>query len=362
MTARSEPSAAPAPEGSGRFAALSRPLATLVVAVTVILILAGLPYAFHPAPAAPPAHAVNGFTLYGRIIDRMRAGEPYESAAVSELRAEGGPLKPFVTVRPPWLAESLSRLPDPASRDRALEVLALAAVIAWTLRLRTCAQSPLWMGFAALAVFTGAGAGMVGAGSMGLFHEAWAGVLIALSLALRSDRRFVASVLVGLLAGLVRELALPYLLVMALAAFVERRRMEGAAFTAALGLALAALAWHAAQVMALTRPTDFVSPGWIEFAGWGFVLLAAKWNLIVMAFGLWAAALVVPLALLGAIGRGDGLGLRLALLLTGYCLGFMVIGRPANVYWGLVTAPIMSVGLALAPLALVDLFRVARRA
>ncbi len=67
------------------------------------------------------------------------------------------------------------------------------------------------MGFSALAVFSGVGASMLGVGSMGLFHEAWAGLLIALSLALRTEKRFWSAALVGLLAALVRELALPYL-------------------------------------------------------------------------------------------------------------------------------------------------------
>lgn len=357
-----EPRGVRSPDRIGRFAAAPRPLAALILVALAGLILAGLPYALHPGPVTPPAHAVNGFILYGRVIDRVRSGEPYESAAVGELRTEGGPLKPFVTVRPPWLAEALARLPDAPSRDRALQCLALAVIAAWVIRLRTYAKGPIWMGFTAIALFTGVGASMVGAGSMSLFHEAWAGLLIALSLALRTEKRFLASALVGLLAALVRELALPYLAVMALVALAERRRSESVAFAVSLAAALAALDWHAHQVMALTRPTDVVSPGWIDWAGWGFVLLAAKWNLIVLALGLWAAAVLAPLALLGAAGRRDGLGLRLTVLLIGYSLGFMAIGRPANYYWGLTTAPILAVALSLSPAALADLARAVRRA
>jgi hypothetical protein len=357
MRAEQKPRGVRSPDRRGRFATLPRPLAFIVLAALAALILVGLLLALHPSPVTPPAHAVNGFTLYGRIIERMRAGEAYEPAAVSELRAEGGPLKPFVTVRPPLLAEALSRLPDPQTRDRALQFLAFVVIVAWVIRLRTAAANPTWMGFTALVIFTGAGSCMVGAGSMSLFHEAWAGLLIALSLALRTERRFLASAAIGLIAALVRELALPYLAVMALLAVAERRRNESIAFSAALALALAALAWHAHQVMALTRPTDHSAPGWVEWAGWGFVLLAARWNLIVLALGLWAAALIVPLALAGAAGRRDGLGLRLAVLLIGYSLGFMAIGRPSNYYWGLVTAPLLCVGLAMAPRALADLAR-----
>lgn len=346
---------------TGRFADLPRPMALLTLAAVVLLILAGLPYALHPGPVTPPAHSVNGLTFYARVIERMRAGESYEPAAVSELRAEGGPIKPFVTVRPPLLAEALARLPNIQACDRALQLLGLVVILAWVWRLRSYGQGPTWIGFSALAVFTGVVSMMVGAGSMSLFHEAWAGLLIALSLALRSDKRFWAAAAVGLLAALVRELALPYLAVMSLAALLDRRRAEAAAFGAALAIAVGALAWHARAVMALTVPGDAVSPGWVEFAGWDFVVLAARWNLLAMALGLTAAAIVVPLAILGATGRRDSLGLRLAALLIGYSLGFMVIGRPANAYWGLVTAPLLGVGLALAPRAFTDLTRAAGR-
>jgi hypothetical protein len=203
---------------------------------------------------------------------------------------------------------------------------------------------------------------MISPGTTVLFHEVWAGLLIAASLALRSDKRFVLAAVVGCLAALVRELALPYLVVMAAVALVERRRAEAAAFALALAAACAALAWHAHEVMSLTTPADAASPGWVAMAGWRFVLLAAQWNLIVLVLGAFAAAVIVPLALAGALARRDGLGIRLAALIFGYCLGFMVIGRLSNAYWGLVTTPIMSAALCFAPGALGDLVRRTPRA
>ena len=62
-------------------------------------------------------------------------------------------------------------------------------------------------------------------------------------------------------------------------------------------------------------------------------------------------------ALAGSIGAKNGLGLQLASLLLGYTLGFAVIGRPENIFWGLMTAPLIAVGLCFAPTALVDLVR-----
>jgi len=340
-----------------RFAGLARAPAAAILVALAALIALGFGYAAHPQRVIPPAHAVNGFRLYGAIIARMRAGQRYANAAVEELRAEGGPLRPFVTVRPPALATVLSWLPGSGSRATALMTLAAAGLIAWTIRLRPYGSGALWLGWIFVALFSGIGPPLVTAGPMSLFHEAWAGLLIALSLALRTEKRFAAAALVGCLAALVRELALPYLAVMAIVAFAERRRGEGAAFCLALAAALAALAWHAWTVMALTTPQDLTSPGWVAAAGWRFVLLAAQWNFAAAILGMWAAAVFVPVGLAGGLGVRDGLGRRLTALIAGYCLGFMVIGRPSNAYWGLVTAPLLAIGLALGPAAIADLAR-----
>jgi hypothetical protein len=325
------------------------------------MVCVGVYIASHPVPAPPPLHGVNGFTLYQSIIDRMRTGVPYEKAAVAALRAQDGPLRPFVAVRPPALAMVLSWLPDHASRELVLRALAAATIVAWMFRLAPYAPGPYRLGATGLTIFSGMGAPFISPGSMELFHEVWAGLLIALSLALRSDRRFVVAAVVGCLAALVRELALPYLVVMAVAALADRRRAEAAAFALALAVACGALAWHAYEVMSLTTLRDAASPGWVAIAGWRFVLLAAQWNLIVFALGAWAAAFLVPLALAGACARRDGLGIRLAALVIGYCLGFMVIGRLSNAYWGLVTMPIMSVALCFGAGAVGDLSRRALR-
>jgi hypothetical protein len=350
-----------APDGSGvagRFARLPRAGAIAVLVAMLALIAYGLQLSAHAASAPPPAHAVNGPKFYGAIIERLRTGADYEHAAVNELRAEGGPLKPFVTVRPPLLAVTLAQLPAPLWRALALKIAAVAALLAWALRPGGKESRAFWL-VACLVLLTGLTTPLVASGGVYLFHEAWAGVLIALSLGLRTDDRWRAAAVVGLLAALVRELAMPYLLVMALAALIERRRGEAAGFALALAAACAALAWHAVAETALTRPGDFASPGWMVLDGWDFVLRTAEWNLIVAAAGGWAAAVIVPLALTGAVGRTDGLGLRLALLLIGYTLGFMVIGRPSNAYWGLVTAPLVALGLCFAPQAMLDLARAA---
>jgi hypothetical protein len=340
---------------ASRFARLPRSGAIALLVLLALAIAAG----FLSPPAPTHMKHVQGgddLAFYQAVVARVHAGQPYEAAAVAQLRAVHGPLRPFLAVRPPALAWILAALPSPSWGDWILEALSLTVIAAWVARLRGLGWGPASLGGAAIGLFTGLAAPLA-TRDMGLIHDAWGGVLIALSLAARSERRFWTAAALGLAAALIRELALPYLVVMAMAALVERRRSEAGAFAGAFGLALIALAWHAHAVDALVGPADPASPGWVKFGGWSFVLATAKWNLLAILGGLAAAAAVVPLSLVGAAGRGDGLGLRLAALLFGYTIGFMVIGRPENTYWGLVTAPLTAVGLCLAPAALRDLVR-----
>ena len=341
---------------TGRFARSPR-----WAAIAILIALAGLiALGLARPPSRPldprPEKGGDDVAFYQGVVARMRAGQPYEAAAIGELRAVGGPLRPFLVVRPPLLASLLVRLPDAQTADRLMALLSVGVLVAWGFRFMRIGWPPLAVGGGALVAFTGVAAPMVTT-NMSLSHEAWAGLLIAASLAVRSERRWGAAVALGLLAALIRELAMPYLLVMALAALIERRRTEAAAFALALAASVAALAWHAHLVSGLTSAHDQASPGWLKFCGWPFVMATAKWNLAVIVGGAVAGALLVPLALAGAIGRRDGLGLRLALVLVGYTVGFMAIGRPENSYWGLLTAPLLAVGLCFAPAALTDLMR-----
>ena len=73
----------------------------------------------------------------------------------------------------------------------------------------------------------------------------------------------------------------------------------------------------------------------------------------------WVAAVATPLALLGWAAWSDGYAKRVACMLGLWLAAFLLIGRPDNAYWGFLFAPILPVGLALAPAALRDLFNAA---
>ncbi len=249
-----------------RFARLSAPAAAGILALLMALIVLGLnlPGRRTPVPSAPGRDDIG---LYSRVIDRVRAGEPYASAAIAEQRAAGYPVRPFVAVRPPVLAVALSWLPNRLTADVLLAALAAMVIIAWTTRLRPVRTSIAWLAATPLIVFTGVEGTMTLVG-MSRLHETWAGLLIALSLALRTDRRFAAAVILGLLAGMIRELATPYLV--ASCALAERRRAVAAAFALALAACLAALALHAATVA--VADARHGAPGWVTFGGWRFAV------------------------------------------------------------------------------------------
>jgi hypothetical protein len=294
--------------------------------------------------------------FYRKVVERVRVGEPYEAAAVSEQRAEHYALRPFVAVRPPLLATFLARLP-PGAAQKLLAALAVAVILAWTVRLRPFSPGPIGLAASAFAVLTGAGWAFFPKVELSLIHEAWAGLLIALALALRTERRFAASLAVGLLAAFVRELAAPFLLVMALAALAEKKKLEALCFFVAINVELAALYWHAHALAPLISASDRASQGWVRFSGWPFVLSAARWNILVLLAGQWMAAILVPLAIMGAAGRSGGLALRLAALLAGYVASFLIVGRPENYYWGLLIAPLIGAGAVLSPGVVVALWR-----
>jgi hypothetical protein len=348
-----------------------RPLASALILLALLALTGlGLWTSFHgaanPAPRTriaasaqrSPARSTRpnpgDAALYRRVIEDVRAGTPYYRAAAQEQRRGGYPLRPFVAVRPPTLAVGLAFLPNEFARRAVLAALALATLAAWTRRQADLGVRGLSLAGAMVALAMGSVAAFSPLAYP--FHELWAGLLIMLSIALRRPERWALAVLVGLLAALTRELAGAYLLAMAALAWKDGYRREALAWLGALVVLGIALAGHAWAVGAQVLPGDAVSQGWLKVSGWRFVLLAVRWNTILLAAPLWVAALLTPLALLGLAAWRDPLGERMALTVFGYAGAFIVIGRPENAYWGLLIAPLWPLGLLLAPKTLLMLF------
>jgi len=188
-------------------------------------------------------------------------------------------------------------------------------------------------------------------------HEVWAGTLIALSLALHRPGRWGWSLAVAALALAIRELSLPYVLLMAALALWRRDWREFAGWTAISLLFGAILMWHQAAVAAAVLPSDPASPGWAALGGWDGMLrtfyLAGplRWLAAVVA------APIIILALFGWASWKSATGLAATLMYSGYGFAFMLFGRANNFYWGLMVAPAFLLGLAFLPRAFSDLAR-----
>ena len=293
---------------------------------------------------AAPTSGPTDLSLYAHAAAAAAHPSTYYAQVIAEQRREGYELKPFLVVRPPALSFLLAALRTESLRRLAIVALALGSLAAWWARLGREGVASLPRAFDLIALATGALPAV--APQAPYLHEMWAGLLISLSLALRRQDRFALAVAAGLAAALIRELAAPYLVVMATTALFGRHWREAAAWALALALFAAALALHADLVDALVLPSDHASGGWLKLSGWPFVLHAAQWNAVLAVAPAWVTALAVPAALTGAANWTTSLGRRLAAVLVAYALAFTVVGRPENFYWGLMFTPLLPLGFA----------------
>ena len=305
--------------------------------------------------------------LYDRVIQRIGRGQNYYVAAADEHRKSNYPLRPGVAVRLPTLAYLDLWLGDqgrgaevlvPGELVAALALL-LAVVGAWWRRLGDEPGGAPFQRIGTALMFMGA--------SLGLnryyfvLHELWAGMLIALSLALhRPGQRWLGAVLIAALALVIREHALPYVALMAALALWRRDWKEGAAWGALIAVFLVGMAVHLHFVAQQVRPSDVVGPAWLVLRG-----LSGWLSSVVLSSNLrflWhqVSGPLVILMVLGWAGWKTSLGTTATLLYLGYGLLFMIAGRADNFYWGAVIAPAMFVGLAFVPRALRSLVRSAR--
>jgi hypothetical protein len=343
-----------------RFAGLGRMQARAALLALVLLLLACLSALALPDPRlAAPVAGSSGQTdlmLYEKIVAGIKAGGDYYGVAIDALRAGAYPLRPFLTVRLPALATLQAALPA-WGPIVLLFALAGATGVAWGARLGEALAGVLPR-IAALLLLLGSMLAFLQAG-LWPFHEIWAGLLVALSLALRRPGRWVEAAAVGLLAMLIRESAAPYVAIMALLAWLEGERREALGWGAALLVFAAALAVHAHAVLGMTQATDPASPGWSGLLGFGFFVQSVTLATALQLLPLAAAALLVGLALFGWASWSDPLGLRMLVVLAAYAALIGIFARADTFYWGLIVAPVFLAGLVFAPAGIRDLVRAA---
>jgi hypothetical protein len=290
--------------------------------------------------------------LYQGIVDGVRHGGGYYQVAATQLRAGGYPLRPFVTFRLPTLAVVEAALP-PFIIVALLYVLAAAAILAWFVRLRPILANRA--ATAAALVLLAAGMVVFVRPELASFHEIWAGPLIALSLALRRPGRWVEAAALGLIAMLIRETALLYVAVMAVFALADGQRREAAGWIGAILIFAGVVACHAHAVAGVAGPLDRASPGWGGLLGIGSVVQALAASTALSMLPLLIATPLIGLALIGWAGWRDPAGARGIAILVAYGALIGIAARPDTLYWAMLVAPLVLLGLVFVPDAIGDL-------
>jgi hypothetical protein len=340
---------------TSRFARLGRWPARCVLLILILATFAGMRVqnAAEPAPSTEASDHAD-VRLYERVIAGLRAGGDYHEVAAAAHRVGHYPLKPFVTVRLPTLAWVQAKLPEGAAAIL-LYLLAAATALAWAGALKREGElnAPAAIG----AVLVASGAATLLRPELVVWHEGWAALLMALSLALHRDGRFAGALLAAGAAAAIREQAVLLPLVVGGFSLLERRWREAGAWGMLVVTFALFLAWHAAEVAAVTLPGDAASPGWSGGGGWQAAVAMAQATGPLRLLPAPAAALLVPVALLGWAAWPPGR--RAAALLAANLLLLALFARPDNFYWGFLIAPLLPLGLLFAPRALADLFRAA---
>jgi hypothetical protein len=306
----------------------------------------GLVAAFRGRTALPPPQEGGGSDLkmYSAITARVAAGENYYRVLADELPARGYATRPVFNWRLPTLSW-LNAIPPPRIWSRVLLVaIGVAVIVLWLVAIRGAIPRMTIQSMPVILIGT---APLLIISASVVFYEVWAGLLIAASLACSGLGRWKWSVGLGAAALMIRELALPFIVIMAAIAWLEGRRRETFSWLAAVGVFAVFWAWHISQVLSVMPPDGLVN-SWVVGGGWPRVLQASHSSIFLMlvpeSWDQWFIAIVVPILWAGSWYWNDRLGRRLALVLSGYFAMFMVVGRADNWYWGFLIAPLIPLG------------------
>ncbi|HVI99030.1 MAG TPA: hypothetical protein VM657_08195 [Sphingomonas sp.] len=342
---------------SSRFAGLDRQNARLLLAIVAVLAAIAIALSTAsllpvPEPIAPDQPRQTDAALYRSIVEGIRNGGSYYDVAADALRAGHYPLRPFVAFRLPTLAVVQAALPHIVG-ILLLFVLAAGTAAAWLSRLRVALPRP--GALAAAMVLIAGGLIAFVQPPIAVFHEIWAGLLIALSLALRRPGRWLDAVALGLIAMLVRETALLYVAVMGGMALLEGRVREALGWAATVVVFAIVVLFHARAVGLVVQPGDLTSPGWQGMMGLGFVLESISVSTALAMLPIWLSAALLMIALIGWAGWDDPLAARTLATILAYALLIGLFARADNFYWGLMIAPVALIGIAFAPDAIRDI-------
>jgi hypothetical protein len=324
--------------------------AVFVIALLIASILYGI-VVFRPLPYVEEVKQREGdLKCYQTIVEQIHAGRNYYAIAGEELRKRSYPTGNVFNWRLPALAWMLGKLPSIRTGQMMAFILATITLLIW-LMVFIREKYAFWQVFCGGVILSGPITYSLIPGPF-LSHEFWAGTLIALSLAAHARGWRYASVVSGLMALFLRELSLPFVCVMMILAYREGQHREALIwFTGILAFG-GELLLHWTIVRKLITANDRALPGgWIVFGGWPFVLGTAQMNPLLLISPPWVTAIMLPLSLLGLAWWRDASGIRVACTVGIYVLAFAIAGRSCNIYWGLMYAFVLPLGLLHVPSA-----------
>lgn len=344
-----------------RFSDLGFYSSIAVVATLLIIIVYGIIVCRPMLPADKNVNPKDAdLKLYQNIAEQIHSGTGYYQAADKELRRMGYATHSVFNWRLPPLAWLLGHLPSIKTGQILAVILSFITLVAWLMIFHRYRYGQKRFLFGGL-ILSGP---LIYALTPGPFlsHEFWAGTLITLSLAVHQRGWRFFSALSGLTALFLRELSLPFVLVMMTISYIEGQRREALIWFIGILVFSGELFLHWSIVSTMITESDLSTQGgWIVFSGWPFVLHTAQMNAYLFLAPPWLTAIILPLSVLGLAGWRDALGLRVFCTVGIYVLSFLIVGRPENKYWGLMYAFFMPLGLLYAPYALKDLFKSIRR-
>lgn len=292
---------------------------------------------------------------YKRIVERMRIGEGYYSAAHAELTRQGYPIQSVFNWRLPFLAWALGNMPNLMIARLIALCLSFIPLWIWLELSRNELSFPLRAAGCVLLL----GGPIYGFIDNVFFaHEFWCGILIAFSIFSYAKGWRWISVTSGIAALMIRELALPFVMLMLVLSCIERKFRETGFWVGGVLAFCAMMILHFFQVNAITEHDQIASiNAWVTFAGWKFSLGTASMHPFLFLLPPSFTAVVVPAALLGLLGWNDVLGRRLAWTVITYLVLFLFIGQSFNLYWGVIYVNLLPIGIIFAGRSMRNLFR-----
>ncbi|MEY2944306.1 MAG: hypothetical protein RLY97_2320, partial [Pseudomonadota bacterium] len=224
-------------------ARLPRPVALLFT----LLLIATCTWCLTVTPPPIKVAKKGGYTdvrLYHDITAEVAKGKPYHLAAAEMHRAHHYPLRPFFTMRLPTSSVLTATIGWAGLQKLCIAAL-LVSIFAWVMALEGLITLPERVA-AGIAVAAGGGS-VINKGLMAL-HEYPAGLLLSVALAgaIGYPRRWWALALPAAAALAIRELALPFVLLILAFTIWERRGKEAAGWIALILAFAFGMALHAA--------------------------------------------------------------------------------------------------------------------